>query len=180
MIVYPLTLAKRGRSKEGLSATRVFLLGTFVYVAAVLGLPPCCRSTFTTIDVRGHYGTLFTLLVVAIIVRLMWRFWPESPWSPQALFLFVALAFMLVVAFGPGYGPQYALLVPSRARSHLRTSRRCMALAAAHRLSGRRPHLHLRIRVHPVARSMGAPRRSETQIGRRTSPNSSSRTDLCS
>ena len=96
-----------GASKEGLSATRVFLLGTFVYVAAVLGIA-VLFDHLTTIDVRGHYGTLFTLLVVAIIVRLMWRFWPESPWSPQALFLFVALAFMLVVAFGPGYGPQYA------------------------------------------------------------------------
>ena len=42
-----------------------------------------------------------------MVVGLMWRLWPEPPLSPQALFLFVAMAFMLVVAFGPGYGPQY-------------------------------------------------------------------------
>ena len=95
-----------GASKEGLSAAASSCSGRFLR----RGRPRVAVlfDHLTTIDVRGHYGTLFTLLVVAIIVRLMWRFWPEPPLSPQALFLFVALAFMLVVAFGPGYGPQYA------------------------------------------------------------------------
>ncbi len=93
-------------SKDGLSATRVFLLGTFAYVAAVLGLA-VLFDRLSTIDVREHYGTLFTLVIVATVVGLVWRFWPEPPLSPQALFLFVAMALMLVVAFGSGYGPQY-------------------------------------------------------------------------
>ena len=36
------------------------------------------------------------------------RMWQEPPLEPAKLFLFVAMVFMSVVAFGSGYGPQYA------------------------------------------------------------------------
>jgi hypothetical protein len=43
-----------------------------------------------------------------MVAWLMRRLWQEPPLTPQHLFLFVAVLFMLVVAFGSGYGPQYA------------------------------------------------------------------------
>ena len=65
-------------------------------------------EALTGVDIRGKYGMLFTLAVLALIVWLGRRLWRETPLAPDRLFLIAAIVPMVVVAFGPGYGPQYA------------------------------------------------------------------------
>jgi hypothetical protein len=54
------------------------------------------------------YARVFALAVLAAIVLLFVRLWRRPPLASPTLFLAVAMGFMAVVAFGPGYGPQYA------------------------------------------------------------------------
>ena len=75
------------------------------------GLSGIVTETFdrlASIDVQDRYGTLFTVALLAVVVWLGYRLWREPPPTAARLFLLVAVAFMAVVAFGPGYGPQYA------------------------------------------------------------------------
>jgi hypothetical protein len=62
----------------------------------------------TDIDFRSPYRTVFTLAVVVAVAWFGRRLWREAPLSADRLFLVVAVVLMLVVAFGPGYGSQYA------------------------------------------------------------------------
>ena len=62
----------------------------------------------TDVDFRSRYGTVFTLAVVALVVWLGRRLWRLAPLPADRLFLVVAVILMVVVAFGPGYGSQYA------------------------------------------------------------------------
>ena len=97
----------RRPSPDGpLLPNRAFLLGALLFMGAVFGLATLF-DRLSSIDVRPHYGTLFTLLVIGTVIWLTRRLWHEPPLTPDRLFLFVAVMFMLVVAFGPGYGPQY-------------------------------------------------------------------------
>jgi hypothetical protein len=98
---------RRPSRDDPLSPNRVFLLGALLFMATVFGVATLF-DRLSTVDVRTKYGTLFALLVIAMIVWLAHRLWREPPLAPEELFLFVAVTFMLVVAFGPGYGPQYA------------------------------------------------------------------------
>jgi hypothetical protein len=98
---------RRPSRDDPLSPNRMFLLGALLFMAAVFGVATLF-DRLSTVDVRPRYGTLFTLLVIAMVAWLMRRLWQESPLTPQQLFLLVAMTFMLVVAFGSGYGPQYA------------------------------------------------------------------------
>ena len=90
-----------------LSPNRVFLLVAAVVMAAFFGLATLSDQV-STVDIRPRYSTLFTLFVIGMVVWLTYRLWREPPLTPQRLFLFVAVTFMVVVAFGSGYGPQYA------------------------------------------------------------------------
>jgi hypothetical protein len=63
---------------------------------------------FTSVDARGYYARGFTFVVLAAVAWLGYRLWRSPPLTPRALFLLVAMTFMLVVAFGPGYGAHYA------------------------------------------------------------------------
>jgi hypothetical protein len=54
------------------------------------------------------YERAFTFVLVATLAWISYRLWREPPPSPPRLFLLVALIFMGVVAFGPGYGAHYA------------------------------------------------------------------------
>jgi hypothetical protein len=98
---------RRPSRDDPLSPNRMFLLGALLFMAAVFGVATLF-DRLSTVDVRPRYGTLFTLLVIAMVAWLMRRLWQESPLTPQQLFLLVAMTFMLVVAIGSGYGPQYA------------------------------------------------------------------------
>jgi hypothetical protein len=62
----------------------------------------------TRFDARSLYGSVFTLGVILMVVWLWRRLSREAPLPPEKLFLLVAVVLMVVVAFGPGYGPQYA------------------------------------------------------------------------
>jgi hypothetical protein len=62
----------------------------------------------TRFDDRALYASLFTLAVVASVVWLWRRLSREQPLPPESSFLLAAVVLMVVVAFGPGYGPQYA------------------------------------------------------------------------
>jgi len=62
----------------------------------------------TRFDARSLYGSAFTLGVLLMVVWLWRRLSREAPLPPERLFLLVAVVLMAVVAFGPGYGPQYA------------------------------------------------------------------------
>jgi hypothetical protein len=82
-------------------------------VSGILGVhfpgdPAGHFEALTGVDIRGRYGTLFTLAVLVLVVWLGRRFWREAPLAPDRLFLVVAIVPMVLVAFGPGYGPQYA------------------------------------------------------------------------
>jgi hypothetical protein len=63
---------------------------------------------FSSVDARERYGTAFTLAMVASVAWLFRRLWPEEPPTLSRLFLLVSVIFMLVVAFGTGYGAHYA------------------------------------------------------------------------
>jgi hypothetical protein len=62
----------------------------------------------TSVDFRSLYRTVFTLAVVALVAWLGRRLWRVAPLPADRLFLVVAVILMVVVAFGPGYGSQYA------------------------------------------------------------------------
>ena len=63
---------------------------------------------FSNVDARARYGTAFTLAMVVGVVWLFRRLWREDPPTLSRLFLLVSMIFMLVVAFGTGYGAHYA------------------------------------------------------------------------
>ena len=98
----------RRRSRDApLSTSRVFLVGALLFMAVVFGIATLF-DRLSTLDVRPRYDTLFTLLAIAMVGWLSRRLWREPPLKAEQLFLFVAVIFMFVVAFGSGYGPQYA------------------------------------------------------------------------
>ncbi len=84
-----------------------FLAGAAILIVAVVWLVEMF-DRLTSIDARTRYATGFTLAVAALVVWLCYRLWREPPLAPPQLFLLVSVIFMTVVAFGPGYGAQYA------------------------------------------------------------------------
>jgi hypothetical protein len=86
---------------------RSFLMAAAVVVVTALWLAEAV-DRLTGFDARERYGTAFTVAVVALVIWLGRRLWGSPPLAPASLFLLVAVIFMLVVAFGPGYGAQYA------------------------------------------------------------------------
>jgi hypothetical protein len=57
---------------------------------------------------ESRYETMFTLATVVLVGWLGYRLWRVPPLATSSLFLLVVVIFMLVVAFGPGYGAHYA------------------------------------------------------------------------
>lgn len=98
----------RRRSQAGrVEPGRAVLLGSAVLVVAVLWLVEA-TDRLTGYDLRPRYSTAFTLAVLVGVVWLWRRLWRVPPPGPPTIFLLVALIFMAVVAFGPGYGAHYA------------------------------------------------------------------------
>jgi hypothetical protein len=86
---------------------RSFLLIAGALVVALLWLAEA-SDRFTSLDGREYYARGFTFAVLAAVGWLGYRLWRSPPQTPRSLFLLVAVIFMLVVAFGPGYGAHYA------------------------------------------------------------------------
>lgn len=86
---------------------RMFLLVAATSMIVVVWLAEAF-DRLTPFDARSRYDTLFTIGVACLVVWLCYRLWREQPLPPERLFLLVAVIFMLVVAFGPGYGSHYA------------------------------------------------------------------------
>ena len=107
LIVSAAFIWRSGSREPPLSANLVFLVGALLFMAAVYGVATLFDRV-SSLDVRPRYDTLFTLLAIATVVWLSHRLWRGPLLKPEELFLFVAVIFMLVVAFGSGYGPQYA------------------------------------------------------------------------
>ena len=107
LIVSAAVVWRWGSREARLSANLVFLVGALLFMAAVYGVTTLF-DRLSSHDVRPRYDTLFTLLAIATVAWLSRRLWRGPPLKPEELFLFVAVIFMLVVAFGSGYGPQYA------------------------------------------------------------------------
>ncbi len=86
---------------------RAFLLAS---AAAVVGAVwvVAAFDRLTDVDVRERYSSVFTLVLLVAVVWLFRRLWSEDPPDLARLFLLVAVIFMTLVAFGSGYGPQYA------------------------------------------------------------------------
>ena len=97
----------RVRGRSALSTTeRCLLVITLLMLGALVAVELLDR--LTPIDARSRYDTLFTIGVISLVVWLSYRLWREPPLAPESLFLLVAVIFMLVVTFGPGYGAHYA------------------------------------------------------------------------
>lgn len=86
---------------------RSFLLIVGCLVAVLLWVAEAF-DRFMSVDAREYYIRGFTFVVFAAVAWLGYRLWRSPPLKPRALFLLVAVIFMLVVAFGPGYGAHYA------------------------------------------------------------------------
>lgn len=100
-------LWRRWSRETRLPLDRLFLLVVAMLMVVVFWLAEMF-DRLTTIDARSKYGTAFTLGIVLMVVWLCYRLSRETPLAPPRLFLLVAVIFMVVVAFGPGYGGHYA------------------------------------------------------------------------
>jgi hypothetical protein len=94
------------RAAENRRSTQRYLfalLTSMLVVVFIFGL----LDRWTTLDLRGHYSSVFTLGIAAMVAWLGHRLWREAPLAPPRLFLLIAVIFLIVVAFGPGYGAHY-------------------------------------------------------------------------
>ena len=108
LVAIALALWLWGKVTHGtpLPPTRMYLLAALAVMVVVVCLVELLARL--DVDARSEYGTAFTLALIAMVAWLWLRLRSEVPLSPERLFLFVAVIFMIVVAFGPGYGAHYA------------------------------------------------------------------------
>lgn len=99
-------LWRRWSRERPLEPSRSFLLVVGAVVVAVLWLAEAL-DRLTSFDGRPRYGTAFTLAALVLVAWLFYRLRNDPPLAPPRLFLLVAVIFMIVVAFGPGYGAHY-------------------------------------------------------------------------
>lgn len=100
-------LWRRSSDESRSRPDRSFLVIVGCLVAVLLWVAEAF-DRFTSVDAREYYIRGFTFVVFAAVAWLGYRLWRSPPLKPRALFLLVAVIFMLVVAFGPGYGAHYA------------------------------------------------------------------------
>jgi hypothetical protein len=62
-------------------------------------------------DAHSIHGWIFTVSIVVMLLWLWRLLSPEEPLPAEQLFLLAAVILMIVIAFGSGYGPQYAYWV---------------------------------------------------------------------
>lgn len=100
-------VAIAARARRPLAPGEAVLLGEIVLTVCVLWLVEGA-DRFSLLDARAHYAGVFTLALAVAAVAAFVLLWREEPPTAARLFLLAAVALMIVVAFGPGYGPQYA------------------------------------------------------------------------
>jgi hypothetical protein len=100
-------LAIAARARRPLRVGEAVLLAEIALSVCVLWLVEGA-DRFSLLDARAYYSAAFTLALVAAVAGAFFLLWREEPVRGPRLFLSAAVGLMVVVAFGPGYGPQYA------------------------------------------------------------------------
>ena len=100
-------IAMLWRRRSPVPPRTAFLLAAAATVVAVLWLVEML-DRLSSVDARARYGTAFTLAMFVGVAWLFRRLWRDDPPAAARLFLLVSVIFMLVVAFGTGYGAHYA------------------------------------------------------------------------
>jgi hypothetical protein len=100
-------LAIAARARRPLRVGEAVLLAEIALSVCVLWLVEGA-DRFSLLDARAYYSAAFTLALVAAVAGAFFLLWREEPVPGPRLFLAAAVGLMVVVAFGPGYGPQYA------------------------------------------------------------------------
>jgi hypothetical protein len=101
-----LWLSSRLWHRMPLSGTRLVLLVLALLMLAALLLVEALEAL--DVAARDRYGSVFTLGLVAAIAVAGYWLWRQPPLAPEALYLLVALVFMVIVSFGTGYAAHYA------------------------------------------------------------------------
>jgi hypothetical protein len=100
-------VALAARARRPLGVGEAVLLAEIALVAGVVWLVEAA-DRFSLLDARAHYAGAFSLALALAAAGAFVLLWREEPLALPRLFLFSAVGLMVVVAFGPGYGPQYA------------------------------------------------------------------------
>jgi hypothetical protein len=100
-------VAIAARVRRPLTVGTAVLLTELAVTVCVLWLVEGA-DRFGVLDARGHYATVFTAALAVAATGAFVVLWREEPPTTPRLFLLAGVALMIVVAFGPGYGPQYA------------------------------------------------------------------------
>jgi hypothetical protein len=100
-------VAIAARARRPLGVADTVLLAEIALVAGVVWLVEAA-DRFSLLDARAHYAGVFTLALAVAAFAAFVLLWRGEPLTLARLFLFSAVGLMIVVAFGPGYGPQYA------------------------------------------------------------------------
>jgi hypothetical protein len=95
------------RMTRPLSAGRAVLLGEVAVSVSALWLVEGA-DRFSLLNAGAHYSGVFTLACAVAVGGAFVLLWREEPPSAPRLFLLTGVGFMIVVAFGPGYGAHYA------------------------------------------------------------------------
>jgi len=100
-------LAIAARARRPSRVGEAVLLAEIALSVCVLWLVEAA-DRFSLLDARAYYSAAFTLALAAAVAGAFFLLWRREPLSGPRLFLAAAVGLMVVVAFGPGYGPQYA------------------------------------------------------------------------
>lgn len=100
-------LALAARARRPLALGEATLLGEIGLTVCTLWLVEA-MDRFSLVDARAHYATVFTVALVTAAGTAFLLLWRREPPTTPSLFLLAGVGLMIVVAFGPGYGPQYA------------------------------------------------------------------------
>ena len=100
-------LAIAARARRPSRVGEAVLLAEIALSVCVLWLVEAA-DRFSLLDARAYYSAAFTLAVAAAVAGAFFLLWRREPLPGPRLFLAAAVGLMVVVAFGPGYGPQYA------------------------------------------------------------------------
>ena len=100
-------LAIAARARRPSRVGEAVLLAEIALSVCVLWLVEAA-DRFSLLDARAYYSAAFTLALAAAVAGAFFLLWRREPLPGPRLFLAAAVGLMVVVAFGPGYGPQYA------------------------------------------------------------------------